>query len=298
MDDWIRLPSYAKINLGLNILGKRDNGYHSIESVFQTISLHDNMYFKLEGDHIEVTSADEKVPNGPSNLAYKAAKIFEEFTGRALGLKVRIDKRIPIESGLGGGSSNAAVTLLALNHFSECPLALEELIDIAGKIGSDVPFFIKGGTAYVTGRGERIEWREDIPELYFLLVVLPFGISTKWAYSGWDKNIDKTLTNKNLDIILKVLIDNEKKVIKDLRNSFTEIILKEYPQMKFIVKKLKNFNTMNVLMSGSGPTLVAIFGSESKRDSVREMLRRDFTMLSSRTISRKRYLNSLKLKED
>lgn len=298
MGDWIKLPSFAKVNLGLHILGRRDDGYHSIESIFQTISLHDNLYFDLGGKCIDVTSTDERVPDDLSNLVYKAAKMFEEWTGRSVGLKVKIEKKIPIKAGLGGGSSNAAVTLLTLNRLFGYPLALDELIAIATKIGSDVPFFIRGGTAYVTGRGEKIEWSKDIHELYFLLVIPSFGISTKLAYSMWDKNRDNTLTNKKLYIILKLLIDNKKKVIKDLSNSFMKIIVKEYPQISFIIEKLKEFNPMNVIVSGSGPTLVAIFGSESKPDKVREVLRENFTTLKARTISRRHYLNSLKLKED
>ncbi|TET98989.1 MAG: 4-(cytidine 5'-diphospho)-2-C-methyl-D-erythritol kinase [Candidatus Stahlbacteria bacterium] len=292
------LPSFAKINLGLNILGKREDGYHSIESIFQTISLHDNLHFKLKGDCIEVTSDDEMVPDGPSNLIYKAAKMFEERTGNTIGLKVSLEKKIPVQSGLGGGSSNAATTLLTLNRFFGYPLSLDELTLIASELGSDVPFFIRGGTAYVTGRGEQVQWKKDIPGLYILLIFPSFGISTEWAYSRWDKNRDITLTNKKLDIILNLLINNEKKVIRDLRNSFAEIIVKEYPQVKLIIEKLEKFNPMNIIMSGSGPTLCAIFGSESKRDSVREILIKSTITMSCRAISRKEYLNSLKLKED
>jgi len=298
MSDWEIIPSFAKINLGLNILKKRKDGYHSIESIFQTISLHDNLYLKLEGDIIEVSSPSDDVPNGKLNLVYKAAKMFGEHTGKNIGLNVRIEKNIPVESGLGGGSSNAASILLTLNRFFGYPLTTDELIIIASKLGSDVPFFIQGGTAYATGRGEQLEWKEDIPELYIILILPSFGISTEWAYKMWDKSGDKTLTNKKLIIILNQLINGNLEAIKDLRNSFTNLIIKEYPKIRLILGKLREYNPMNIIVSGSGPTLCAIFGSESKRDIVREILVRDYRTISTRTISRKEYFNSLKLKED
>lgn len=298
MSDWEIIPSFAKINLGLNILKKRKDGYHSIESIFQTISLHDNLHLKMGGDIIEVRSPCDNVPNGKSNLIYKAAKMFEENTGKNIGLNVRIEKNIPVESGLGGGSSNAATILLTLNRFFGYPLSLDELILIASKLGSDVPFFIRGGTAYATGRGEQLEWKEDIPELYIILILPSFGISTEWAYKMWDKSGDKTLTNKKLIIILSQLINGNLEAIKDLRNSFTNLIIKEYPKILLILGKLRDYNPINILVSGSGPTLCAIFGSESKRDIVREILVGNYGTLSTRTISRKEYFNSLKLKED
>lgn len=298
MSDWEIIPSFAKINLGLNVLKKREDGYHSIESIFQTISLHDNLHLKLEGDIIEVSSSSNDVPNGKSNLVYKAIKMFKDYTGESIGLNVRIEKNIPVKSGLGGGSSNAATILLTLNRFFGYPLNIDELILIASKLGSDVPFFIRGGTAYATGRGEQLEWKEDIPELYIILILPSFGVSTEWAYKMWDKCVDKTLTNKKLIIILSQLISGNLEVIKDLRNSFTNLIIKEYPKIRLILGKLREFNPMNIIISGSGPTLCAIFGSESKRDIVREVLVRDYRILSTRTISRKEYFNSLKLKED
>jgi 4-diphosphocytidyl-2-C-methyl-D-erythritol kinase len=298
MSDWVKVPSYAKVNLGLIVHGKRDDGYHSIESIFQTISLHDWLYFTREGEGIEVSSNNEKVPSGSSNLVYKAANMFGEWAGEELGLRIRIEKTIPIEAGLGGGSSNAAVTLMTLNRLFRYPLSEDKLVRIARKLGSDVPFFLQGGTAYVTGRGEKIEWWVDIPELYFLLVVPPFGVPTKKAYSLWDENVNKTLTNKKLNTILKLLINNEKRVIKDLKNSLEEVVIEEYPQIGYIKERLEKSNPINVLMSGSGSTVFAIFGSESEVSNAWEILHGDFLVLSSKTISREEHLNLLKVKED
>ncbi|MCK4420220.1 4-(cytidine 5'-diphospho)-2-C-methyl-D-erythritol kinase [candidate division WOR-3 bacterium] len=293
MGNLFKVPSFAKINLGLEILRRRDDGYHSIESIFQTISLHDDLYFTQEGNDIEVFSDDDRIPDGPDNLVYKAARLFEEQTQLKIGYKIRINKRIPVEGGLGGGSSNAGVTLLTLNKLFDYPLTEMELIEMAKELGSDVPFFIKGGTAHVTGRGEEIDWVDDIPKLYLLLAVPDFGISTEWAYRMWDEKKSKVdLTRKNLSIILKLLLSDKKEVVKDLRNSFIELAIKEYPCLGYIRKRLWECKPINVLMSGSGPVFVAIFGSESLRDRVREILIEDSTTLISTTISRHEYFQT------
>ncbi|MBN1694599.1 4-(cytidine 5'-diphospho)-2-C-methyl-D-erythritol kinase [candidate division WOR-3 bacterium] len=296
--NWIKVPSFAKVNLGLYILEKRTDGFHSIESIFQTISLKDLLYFKLEGRKIEITSNNPDLPNDSSNLIYKAAQFFKNTESKNFGVKIRVDKRIPLGSGLGGGSSNAAATLLTLNRLFDYPKKFEELTEFAQHLGSDVPFFLKGGTALVSGRGEKIKWKKDIPILNFLLANPSFTISTKDAYKWWDNSEKQDLTNEDLSLILQRMQEGKKEILCKLRNSFQGIIVGKYPQLKDIMEKLNRLEPINVMLSGSGPTIFAIFGSEKYNYRMGDLKEDKYTLTNCRSISRKEYFNLLKPKED
>jgi 4-diphosphocytidyl-2-C-methyl-D-erythritol kinase len=296
--DYLKVPSFAKVNLGLYIIEKRTDGFHSIESIFQTISLKDLLYFKLGGRKIEITSNNPDLPDDSSNLIYKAAQLFKNTEGKNFGVKIKVDKRIPLGSGLGGGSSNAAVTLLTLNRLLDYPKKLEELMEFAQILGSDVPFFLKGGTALLSGRGEKIKWEKDIPTLNFLLANPSFTISTKDAYKWWDNNEKQDLTNEDLSLILQRMQEGKKEILCKLRNSFQGIIMGKYPQLKDIMKKLNRLEPINVMLSGSGPTIFAIFGSEKYNYRMGDIKEDKYTLTNCRSISRKEYFNLLKPKED
>lgn len=296
--NYLEVPSFAKVNLGLYIREKRKDGFHSIESIFQTISLKDLLYFKLEGNKIKITSNNPKLPDGPDNLIYRAAKFFKTKKNEDLGVRIKIDKKIPIGAGLGGGSSNAAATLLTLNRLLDYPKKFEELMECAESIGSDVPFFLKGGTALVSGRGEKIKWEKDIPTLNFLLATFPFAISSKDAYGWWDNNKKQDLTNEDLSLILQRMQEGKKEILCKLRNSFQGMIIGKYPQLKDIMEKLNRLKPINVMLSGSGPTVFAIFGSEKYNYRMGEIKEDKFTLTHCKSISRKEYFNLLKPKED
>lgn len=296
--DYIEVPSFAKVNLGLYIRDKRKDGFHSIESIFQTISLKDLLYFKLQGNEIKLTSNNPDIPNGPDNLIYKAANIFKNKNNKDFGVTIKLDKKIPVGAGLGGGSSNAAVTLLTLNRLMGYPKKFEELLEYAKSIGSDVPFFLKGGTAIVSGRGEKIKWEKDIPTLNFLLAISPFSISTKDAYEWWDNNEKQDLTNEDLSLILQGMQEGKKEILCKLRNSFQGIVIGEYPRLKYITEELNKLKPIKVMLSGSGPTVFAIFGSEKYNYRMGEIKENEFTLSHCRSISRKEYFNLLKPKED
>jgi 4-diphosphocytidyl-2-C-methyl-D-erythritol kinase len=296
--DWIKVPSFAKVNLGLYIHEKRKDGFHSIESIFQTISLKDLLYFKLGGTKIKITSNNPDLPEGSSNLIYKAANFFKNKEGKNLGVEIKADKKIPIGAGLGGGSSNAAATLLTLNRILKYPKKSEELMEYAESIGSDVPFFLKGGTALVSGRGEKIKLANDIPTLNFLLAVPQFLISTKDAYKWWDNKEKQALTNEDLSLILQKMQEGEKEILSKLKNSFQGIILERYPQLKDILEKLNRLKPINVMLSGSGPTVFAIFGSEKYNYRMGDIKEDKFTLTHCKSISRREYFSFLKPKED
>ncbi len=296
--DWIKVPSFAKVNLGLYIKEKREDGFHSIESIFQTISLKDSLYFKLEGKGINIQSSNPHLPEGPSNIIYKAASLFKDKKGKSPGVKIKVEKKIPIGAGLGGGSSNAAVTLLTLNRLLEYPKNTEELNEYAKNLGSDVPFFLKGGTAMVSGRGEKIEWVNDIPPLNFLLAIPAFSILTKDAYKWWDNHKKQALTNQDLSLILQKMQEGKKEILDKLENSFWEVVVEKYPQLKNVMKNLERLKPIKVILSGSGPSIFAIFGSEKYNFRVGDILEDNCTLMLCNSISRKKYFNLLKQKED
>jgi 4-diphosphocytidyl-2-C-methyl-D-erythritol kinase len=295
---WLKVPSFAKVNLGLYIREKRKDGFHSIESIFQTISLKDILYFKLEGNDIKLTSNNPNLPDGPDNLIYKAVSLFQNKKNKNLGVRIKADKKIPIGAGLGGGSSNAAVTLLTLNRLLNYPKKPEELMEFAKNIGSDVPFFMKGGTALVRGRGEKIKLAKDIPKLFLLLVTPPFKISTKDAYRWWDESEKQDLTNEDLSLILQRMQEGKKEILCKLRNSFEGIMIEKFPRIKDIMKKLNRLKPINVMLSGSGPTVFAIFGSEKYNYKMGDIKEDQHTLTHCRSVSRKEYFNLLKPKED
>ncbi len=296
--EYLKVSSFAKVNLGLYIREKRKDGFHSIESIFQTISLKDSLYFKLGGNEIKIKCNNPELPIGPDNLIYKAANLFINKKTEKFGVEIKIDKKIPIGAGLGGGSSNAAVTLLTLNRLLNYPKKREELMENAKNLGSDVPFFLKGGTALVIGRGEKIKWLKDLPELYFLLAISPLTISTKNAYRWWDDKEKQDLTNEDLSFILRKIQEGEKGILRKLRNSFEVIILEKYPQLKYIIDKLNKFEPINVMLSGSGPTVFAIFGSEKHNYRMGDIKGEHYTLKHCRSVSREEYFNLLKPKED
>jgi 4-diphosphocytidyl-2-C-methyl-D-erythritol kinase len=296
--NWIKVPSFAKINLGLYIKEKRKDGFHSIESIFQTISLKDTLYFKLSGSKIEISSDNPYLPVGPTNLIYKAANMFKEKENEKLGIKIKVKKNIPIGAGLGGGSSNAAVTLLTLNSLLKHPKNTEELTECANKLGSDVPFFLKGGTALVKGRGEKILWEKDIPTFTILLALPAFSISTKDAYDWWDKEKKQTLTKTDLSLILHDMQEGKREIFCELENSFCGLVIKKYPQVKKFMEKLRNLKPINVLLSGSGPAMFAVFGSEEYNYGWGDIKTDNYALINCRSISREKYFNLLKPKED
>ena len=182
------LRSYAKVNLTLDVLGTRPDGYHAIESVMQSISLHDTITVEVGGaPGIRVECDMPGIPTDERNLAHKAAAMFFEDLCTTPKVDIRIEKRIPPEAGLGGGSSNAAAALRGLSDLLGLSVSHEELCDLAAQVGSDVPFFLTGGAAFVRGRGEDVQPLPDIRPWWLVVVKPPFGVSTAWTYRRLDE---------------------------------------------------------------------------------------------------------------
>jgi 4-diphosphocytidyl-2-C-methyl-D-erythritol kinase len=252
----------------------------------------------LEGSEIKIISNNPNLPTDSSNLIHKAAKFFITQKNKNLGVKIKIEKNIPIGGGLGGGSSNAAVTLLTLNRMLNYPKKKVKLVEHAESLGSDVPFFLKGGTALVSGRGEKIKWEKDIPRLNFLLATPHFPISSKDAYEWWDNKEKQDLTNEDLSLILHRIQEGEREILSKLKNSFQGLMLEKYPQLEYIMKNLNRLKPINVMLSGSGPTVFAIFGSEKYNYRMGDTTEDKYTLKHCKSVSREEYFNLLKPKED
>jgi len=256
------LKSHAKINLYLEIGKKLKSGYHNIQSVMQLIELHDNISFEsLDEDKIIIESNNKELES-KYNLAYKAALLLKNNFKIKEGVKINIEKQIPLASGLGGGSSNAASALFALSKLWNLNLSQKKLINLASGIGSDVPFFISGETALVEGIGDKIKPLKKSPSLNIVLVNPGINVSTAWAYKEFDKNKHKLKAKASINELVRAINKkNIKKISENLYNDFGPIIEKKFKVVREIKTNLKKFNALNSLISGSGPTVIGLFDS-------------------------------------
>ncbi len=251
--------AYAKINLVLNTLDKRPDGYHEVEMIMTTLELHDLIVIE-ESDEISVDTNKFFLPTNKKNLAYKAAKLLKDEYKVAKGAKIFIEKNIPVAAGLAGGSADAAATLRGLNKLWELNLSLEELSKVGAKIGSDVPFCIYNQTAIATGRGEILKFIQSPPNIKVLLVKPKIGVSTKEVYSKL--NLDD-VQNKDINIMIDAIENGSiNDIQKNLYNSLETVTLNLLPDVKDIKNILTKYGTEGVLMSGSGPTVYGLFVNE------------------------------------
>jgi len=289
----VLLRSFAKINWALEVGHRRADGYHEVRTVVQTIDLYDRLLLEEIDEEIEIICEDERVPCNQTNLAYKAAAALREATGIEKGVRIEIEKQIPVAAGLGGGSSNAAATLIGLQRLWNIGLPRQELFSIGERLGSDVPFFFLGGTALATGRGERVYPLDDITEPYILLVNPGIEVSTREAYAA----LRPMLTNQNSPCIMPfALFETEAIPVgpAQARNDLEKSVLPQYPVIAEIKQKLAEASARSVLMSGSGATVFAVFDSQSLLDRACEELREEsWLVIRTRTISRSDYHSSL-----
>jgi len=251
----------AKINLYLKVLSRRHDGYHEIESVMQKITLFDRLHLAKQGKSISLSCPGGKVSEGPENLAYRAAETFFSAVGRRTGVRIVLEKNIPVAAGLGGGSSDAAAVLHGLNLLMDAGLPLTDLLRIGLQLGADVPFFVNDySCAKVTGIGERLEKIEPL-QGYWIVVVNPgFALSTKWVYenlpltSGINPYILARGQNRSSD---SLVVSHE--LVNLLGNDLEAVSISRYPEIGDIRKELINRGAAAALMSGSGPTVFGLF---------------------------------------
>ena len=251
--------AFAKINLTLDVLGKRPDGYHDLKSVMQTISIRDDIEIDIDTDKPWKLLCDkEGIPTDERNLAWKAAKVFYENTKFSTsGIEIRITKRIPIEAGMGGGSADAGAVLRALNRHYNYPLSVLALAELGSFVGSDVPFCTMCGTAMVEGRGEKLRKLPDLPDCCFVVCKPDFASSTPELYKKIDEvAIGKRPDNQAMESAL--LAGDLGKIAENIYNVFDPIVTQEHLELNYIKSIFNSYGAVAYQMTGSGSAVFAI----------------------------------------
>lgn len=268
--------AYAKINLVLNIGDLRPDGYHDIQTIMQSLELHDDVTVEQTGGTgITVTASVDTIPTDESNLAVKAVKAFAAKTGvPADGLSIHIEKRIPVAAGLGGGSSDAAASLRALNVLYETNLSVDELAEIGIEVGSDVPFCVHGGCAYVEGKGDMVVPTTPMPQCIIVIGKPDLAISTEKMYQRFDQAELPQRADHTPEIMLGLRWENLKAVAESVGNAFEQVLMKNERNTVDMMKEVMNqFGTLGTAMTGSGPAVFGIFDNELYARVASETLR-------------------------
>lgn len=249
--------AHGKINLTLDVLKLLDNGYHQVKMIMQQIQLHDEIIITKENkDHIKISSDMTGVPLGERNLAYKAAAVMMDKYSLNTGIAIHLQKKLPMEAGLAGGSSNAAAVLMGINQLFQLNCSQEELMELGGSLGADVPFCILGGTALAEGIGEQLTPIVNNTKLDLILVKPPMGVSTKQVYSNLA--VDKITSRPDTEAMISALAKGHEQMVASLLgNVLEEVTVKLYPEIDSIKRQLAQWG-ISSLMCGSGSTVFGI----------------------------------------
>ncbi|AEF92986.1 4-diphosphocytidyl-2-C-methyl-D-erythritol kinase [Desulfotomaculum nigrificans CO-1-SRB] len=263
----LSLTAHAKINLTLDVLSRRPDGYHEVEMIMQSIKLHDRLEFSPAVGEITLTSTGLPVPMGPDNLILRAARLLQQRAGVNHGAHIHLDKRIPVAAGLAGGSTDAAATLQGLNRLWQLELKQDQLMELARQLGADVSFCLTGGTAIARGIGEVLTPLAPAPRFGVILVKPPFGVSTARVYQGLDLNNlgHRPHTSAMVEALKQGDLD---KVAYCLANVLESVTLNLYPELKEIKQQLMQAGCRGVLMSGSGPTVFGLTKDEKSAEQI------------------------------
>lgn len=292
----LNLPCFAKINLTLRVIGKREDGYHEISTIFQTISVHDQLIvIHRDDERIDLSCNERRIPTDDSNLVMRAAKALKQFAGVRQGAELALLKRIPAKAGLGGGSSNAAATLLGLNELWECGLSIDELSKLGSDLGADVPFFFYGGTASGTGTGSRVSSLSDQPTKKLVIITPAASVSTKDAYKALNA---PSLTSQNPISILTssfaepVLNGGDQ---SPLHNDFEAVIFEMKPEIERAKNALLDAGARGALLTGSGSSVFGLFDDDADRQRGINNLEIEsgWRVFSCSTISRSEYCGAM-----
>ena len=270
-------PAYAKLNLTLDVLGKREDGYHDLKSVMQTVSIRDDIELDIGTGKPWVLRCDkEGIPTDSRNLAWKAAEVYCQAMNKDPGgLEIRITKRIPSEAGMGGGSADAAAVLRALNDYYGNPLSILALAELGAQVGSDVPFCVVGGTCMVEGRGERLRKLADMPDCFFVVVKPDFSCSTAELY----RKIDETEIAKRPDhqaMESALLAGDLGCVCENIWNVFDPVVTQEHLELNYIKSIFNSYGAVGYQMTGSGSAVFAVAPSFEFAAVMCDMLRGNY----------------------
>ena len=268
----IKIKAYAKINLSLDVLGKRSDGYHDLATVMQTVSLCDNITVSLRDDNlIKVTSDSDKIPCSEADLTYKAAKAFFEVTGINSGVNIYVEKNIPVSAGLAGGSSDAAAVLKALCILFGKDTTSDEIAKAALAVGSDVPFCLHGGCCLAHGRGEILTPNSGLGDCHIVIAVPDVMISTKWAFEQIDSQ-NLTEHPDTTGLVASLEENNLKETAIRMYNVFETVSVKKYRIIDKIKSTMFDCGALGSIMSGSGPSVFGLFDNFEKASYAAKIL--------------------------
>jgi len=285
------LPSYAKVNLALRVLGRRNDGFHEIATILQTISLHDTLIFEPWDNGIELICYDTNLPVDETNLIIGAANALQSELRVEDGARIELNKLIPMGGGLGGGSSNAAVALIGLSRLWALDLSFEKLYEIGSRLGSDVPFFLYGGRALATGRGTTIEPVSEICLGPTIVVTPKIRVSTREAYANLGL---VNLTSADVERILLNYRFGPESPVQSV-NDFEKTVFAAFPEIADVKANLLELGALEALMSGSGASVFGIFENEETRQTALKALgeRTDWRSFAVAAVSRSEYREEL-----
>jgi 4-diphosphocytidyl-2-C-methyl-D-erythritol kinase len=286
----VNLPSFAKINLDLRILGTRADGYHDLRTVFQSLALFDNVAVSTRRGPLTITCDEPDIPTDQRNLVWKAASLLHRMTTGKTSpprdVLIDLRKRIPAEAGLGGGSSNAAMTLLALNKLWKLDLDPASLARIGARLGADVPFFLDGGTALGLGRGDDIYPLSDMPPVHVVILRPGFGVATADAYLWFDQ--ESRRTQKPLSP--RSIPPGWPAWSATLRNDLEVPVVRHHPAIGRIKQSLMDAGATFAAMSGSGSAVFGLFErADAARRTANDLARPGWLSLHTRTLNRREY---------
>ena len=269
----MRLQAFAKINLGLDVLGKREDGYHEVRMIMQTIRMYDQLDMRKSVEPgIHLTTNKKYIPVDENNLVWRAAKLMMDTCGIMEGVSIHLHKVIPVAAGMAGGSSDAAATLVGMNRLFHCGLSKEKLMELGVQIGADVPYCVLRGTALAEGIGEKLTVLPPMPDCWILIGKPGISVSTKYVYTTRDLNTDTV--HPDIDGMKKALEDgNLYGITERMGNVLQDVTIPAYPEVERIKEQMKTLGAVNAMMSGSGPTVFGIFDNEEKAQEACQKLR-------------------------
>jgi 4-diphosphocytidyl-2-C-methyl-D-erythritol kinase len=280
----LKFKTPAKVNLGLHVHGKREDGFHELETIFQMVSLFDDVELELLSSGIKLECDMPGIPTDDTNLVCKAALLLRKsYQVEGKGVSIRLKKKIPFGAGLGGGSGNAAGVLMGLNRLWDLNIDREKLFTLAAELGSDVPFFLTSPCALGKGRGERLKVLESCSKFQVLLVFPGFPIATSWVY----QNLRLKLTKRpnNISILRKNLsLSNITSLGSQLYNDLESVVIQKFPEVKVVKDELWAWGALGVLLSGSGSTVFGIFDDPEKAQVACASLNGDWERVVTETI--------------
>ncbi|MCR1951735.1 MULTISPECIES: 4-(cytidine 5'-diphospho)-2-C-methyl-D-erythritol kinase [unclassified Clostridium] len=280
----MRMKAYAKVNISLDIVGKREDGYHLLEMIMQSIDLYDEIVIEKQKKEITIKCNKPYVPTDERNLAYKAAQLFIEKYNIDSGVNINIKKNIPVCAGLAGGSTDAAAVLKIMNFLFNINVSDEELMVLGLKLGADVPYCIKGGTALCKGIGEEVTELKGFKDKIIVLVKPPFGVSTNSVYQEF--NMEKARNHPNTNLIIDAINNDNLKIVCDnMKNLLENVTLRKHKILISIKEEMRHNGAMGTMMSGSGPTVFAFFDDMLKAQRCFEKMKEKYSdVFITRTI--------------